>query len=95
MKLISWPRTNRQKFAVLAGLLAAVMPVHAEQPKATFTAQTLIRPGKPWPDTNGVHINKPEDPVNAGYIWLPIEFEDEQPIIHWRDQWDHSVFSKP
>jgi hypothetical protein len=57
MKLISWPRTNRQKFAILAGLLVAVMPVHAEQPKATFTAQTLIRPGKPWPDTNGVHIN--------------------------------------
>ncbi len=40
-------------------------------------------------------INKPEDPINAGYIWLPIEFKADQPVIHWRDQWDLSVFSKP
>jgi hypothetical protein len=40
-------------------------------------------------------INKPEDPINAGYIWLPVEFEGDQPIIRWRDQWDLSVFSKP
>jgi len=39
-------------------------------------------------------INKPEDPINAGYIWLPVEFEGDQPVIRWRDQWDLSVFSK-
>ena len=40
-------------------------------------------------------INKPEDPINAGYIWLPIEFEADQPVIRWRDAWDLSVFSAP
>lgn len=39
-------------------------------------------------------INKPEDPINAGYIWLPIEFEADQPVIRWRDQWDLSAFSQ-
>ncbi len=40
-------------------------------------------------------INKPENPINAGYIWLPIEFEADQPVIRWRDTWDLSVFPKP
>lgn len=40
-------------------------------------------------------INKPEDPVNAGYIWLPVEFEAGQPVIRWRDAWDLSVFPPP
>jgi hypothetical protein len=39
--------------------------------------------------------NRPEDPINAGCIWLPIEFDGGQPIIRWRDQWDLSVFPKP
>ena len=37
-------------------------------------------------------INKPEDPINAGYIWLPVEFEADRPVIRWRDEWDLSVF---
>lgn len=37
-------------------------------------------------------INKPEDPINSGYIWLPVEFEGNRPLIRWRDQWDLSVF---
>jgi hypothetical protein len=36
-------------------------------------------------------INKPEDPVQAGYIWLPIEFEEDRPAIRWRDAWNLSV----
>jgi hypothetical protein len=39
-------------------------------------------------------MNNPEEPINAGYIWLPVEFEGDQPVIRWRDQWDLSVFSK-
>jgi hypothetical protein len=40
-------------------------------------------------------INQPDDPINPGYIWLPIEFENDQPVIRWRDSWDLSVFLKP
>ena len=39
-------------------------------------------------------INLPQNPITSGYIWLPIEFEGDRPVIRWRDQWDLSVFSK-
>jgi hypothetical protein len=39
-------------------------------------------------------INVPQNPITSGYIWLPIEFEGDRPVIRWRDQWDLSVFSK-
>jgi len=39
-------------------------------------------------------INQPKDPIDSGYIWLPIQFEDDRPVIRWRDQWDLSVFPK-
>lgn len=34
-----------------------------------------------------VDLNQPDDPTNSGYIWLPVEFEGDQPIIQWRDAW--------
>lgn len=40
-------------------------------------------------------INQPQDPITSGYIWLPIEFEADRPVIRWRDQWDLSFFSTP
>jgi beta-xylosidase len=33
-------------------------------------------------------INKPKDPVNSGYVWLPLEFDAEgKPVIEWRNSW--------
>lgn len=32
-------------------------------------------------------IWRPRRPINARYIWLPIEFEDGKPVIRWRDEW--------
>ncbi|WP_414660931.1 family 43 glycosylhydrolase [Horticoccus sp. 23ND18S-11] len=39
-------------------------------------------------------INLPQNPITSGYIWLPIEFEGDRPIIRWRNEWDLSIFSK-
>jgi hypothetical protein len=39
-------------------------------------------------------INQPQNPITSGYIWLPIEFEGDRPVIRWRDQWDLSFFPK-
>jgi hypothetical protein len=36
----------------------------------------------------------PEDAIDGRYIWLPVEFENNKPIIKWYDQWDLSVFDK-
>lgn len=35
----------------------------------------------------------PKDAIDGRYIWLPIEFENEKPIIKWYDQWDEGVLN--
>jgi hypothetical protein len=75
-----------------------VNPINNMGPDKTFGGQsTFVYPvaGRKDAWIAMFDINKPEDPIKAGYIWLPIEFEDHQPIIRWRDQWDLSVFPKP
>lgn len=37
-------------------------------------------------------LNNPSDPINAGYIWLPLEFAAGKPVIQWRSEWNTSVF---
>ena len=32
-------------------------------------------------------IWRPYHPIDARYIWLPIEFEDGKPVVRWRDEW--------
>ena len=32
-------------------------------------------------------IWRPDHPIDARYIWLPIEFEDGKPVVRWRDEW--------
>jgi len=32
-------------------------------------------------------IWRPHHPIDARYIWLPIEFEDGKPVIRWLDEW--------
>lgn len=34
----------------------------------------------------------PDNAINGRYIWLPIEWEGDKPILRWYDQWDLSVF---
>lgn len=29
----------------------------------------------------------PKNAIDGRYIWLPIEFEDEKPVIRWHDEW--------
>ena len=32
-------------------------------------------------------IWRPNHPIDARYIWLPVEFEDGKPVVRWRDEW--------
>ena len=36
-------------------------------------------------------IWRPRHPIDARYIWLPIEFEDGKPVIQWRDEWSIDI----
>jgi len=35
---------------------------------------------------------QPNDAIDGRYIWLPIQFENDKPVIKWFDSWDLSVF---
>lgn len=37
---------------------------------------------------------KPKNPIDGRYIWLPIEWDGERPVIHWQDEWDLKFFKK-
>lgn len=30
----------------------------------------------------------PKTPIDARYIWLPISFENDLPVLHWRSKWN-------
>lgn len=34
----------------------------------------------------------PKNAIDGRYLWLPIQFNDGKPEIHWMDNWDFSVF---
>jgi len=36
----------------------------------------------------------PKDPIDARYVWLPVEFRHGVPTISWRDEWGLSLFDK-
>jgi beta-xylosidase len=37
----------------------------------------------------------PKNPIDGGYIWLPLSFEGDQPRLNWADKWDLGVFDRP
>jgi len=32
-------------------------------------------------------IWRPKDPIDGRYMWLPVEWEGDKPIVRWRDKW--------
>lgn len=36
---------------------------------------------------------RPGNPIDGRYVWLPIKFEHDFPVLQWMDQWDLSVFN--
>ena len=37
----------------------------------------------------------PKNPIDGGYIWLPLTFEGEQPRLRWAASWTLGVFDSP
>ena len=64
-------------------------------PETTFGGQsTFILPvnGKPGAFIAMFDTWRPQDAITGGYIWLPIQFEDDQFKIQWMDEWDLTFF---
>ncbi len=36
----------------------------------------------------------PKNPIDGGYIWLPLSFEGDQPCLHWAANWTLDVFDQ-
>ncbi len=53
-----------------------VVPIDGKKEKFIFTADR-------W---------EPNNPIDGTYVWLPISFEEERPVIRWLDQWDLEFF---
>ncbi|WP_187264723.1 glycoside hydrolase family 43 protein [Pontibacter beigongshangensis] len=37
---------------------------------------------------------RPKNPIDGRYVWLPLEFEGEKPVLRWQDEWSLEVFDK-
>ena len=37
---------------------------------------------------------KPDNPIDGTYIWLPVNFDNEKPILKWFDKWSLDAFSE-
>jgi len=73
-----------------------VNPHNQLGPEMTFGGQSTFV--FPVPDGEAqfiamFDINKADDPINSGYIWLPLEFSENKPAIQWRSEWNTSVFA--
>ncbi|MEK6793222.1 MAG: glycoside hydrolase family 43 protein [Spirochaetota bacterium] len=38
---------------------------------------------------------RPENAIDGRYIWQPIEFENDRPVLRWHDSWDLRFFDRP
>lgn len=57
--------------------------------KTFFSQSTYILP-VPGKDNSWIFMADrwmPDNPINARYIWLPIEFENNTPVLRWKDEW--------
>ncbi len=63
-------------------------------PEKTFGGQSTFVMPSPWMTDEWItmfDIWNPADPVKAGYIWLPLSFENDKPIIRWQTEWKPSA----
>lgn len=61
-----------------------------EQRQTTFDSQStfiLENPHKPGKFIFMADRWKPENAIDGRYIWLPIMFENDKPVIHWQEKW--------
>ena len=47
---------------------------------------TIFDPNEETPDFHTRHYTRKDTSI-ADYVWLPVEFEGEVPVIRWYDEW--------
>lgn len=67
-----------------------INPHNGLGPEKTWGAQsTFILPVRSRPGTFIAMFDvwRPQNPIDGGYIWLPVEFQGEGIVVKWQDQW--------
>jgi len=70
-------------------------PCQGEDAELTFHSQStfvLEVPGKKEAFIFMADRWRPRNPIDGRYIWLPVEFENDRPVIRWKDSWDLGEF---
>jgi len=65
------------------------------QNKISFDSQStfvLPIPGKPGAFIFLADRWRPKNAIDGRYIWLPLEWDHDQPVLHWQAQWDMTAF---
>ncbi|MEZ0299495.1 MAG: family 43 glycosylhydrolase, partial [Candidatus Methylacidiphilales bacterium] len=68
-----------------------------QEKKTTFESQStfiLPAPGKPGSFIFMGDRWRPENSSDGRYVWLPIEWEGDKPVLNWHAEWNMSVFSE-
>ena len=61
-----------------------------EQVATTFGGQStfaLAMPCDPKRTILMFDLWRPKNPIDGRYVWLPVEWDGEKPMVRWRDQW--------
>jgi hypothetical protein len=77
-------------YQALGNPCEGVNPHNQLGPEKTFGGQSTFvmpSPGKTDEWIAMFDIWNPQKPINAGYIWLPLRFEKNQPVIRWQNEW--------
>jgi beta-xylosidase len=72
-------------------------PAIGPQANITYNSQsTYILPVAGKPDAFIFMADRwtPKNPIDGGYIWLPLSFEGDQPRLRWADHWNLSAFDQ-
>ena len=70
-------------------------PCRGANAKLTFGGQgTFVLPvaGKPGAFIFMADIWCPRHPIDARYVWLPVTFENDTPVVEWRKEWSPATF---
>lgn len=75
-----------------------VNPHNQLGPEKTFGGQSTFVMPAPWNPDEWIamfDIWNPQDPINAGYIWLPFRLEKDNPVIRWQTEWKPGALLPP
>ena len=77
------PEANLQRAGELVAGADADLSFHSQ------STYVLPVPGKPGQFIYMGDRWTPDNAIDGRYIWLPIRFDGDQPVIEWRDKWSY------